>query len=393
MAGTRRRNRRHWPDYLLARPRQGGLYYYWKHPNTKKEYGLGYDFAEAASQAREANATLAAAQKPAERLTDRIKGNDNETMATWLNIFEENLKRRPGKNGQKRSENTIRSDKSRIKFLREGFDPDKLIRHITPKDCSDVLRPLLDAGKIRMAQAIHRTLVDAFNDAISNGWLELGKNPAQILDAPQPVVKRARLKLDQFIRILNKAKASAEPWMETAMMIAILTSQRVGDISSMMHSDIRLHEGKEYLHVIQDKEGHPIRIPTELGLPQFPNITIATVIKSAKKHGIIGSKYICHHLVSVGFAKPGEPVHEQTISKNFTSLIRETFTEEERNQIWPGKTPPTFHEIRSLSKSLYKAIGVDTLILLGHKSASAAAIYDEKRGEWWTVELPQKITN
>ncbi len=32
-----------------------------------------------------------------------------------------------------------------------------------------------------------------------------------------------------------------------------------------------------------------------------------------------------------------------------------------------GKTPPTFHEQRSLSERLYRAQGIDTKTLLGHK--------------------------
>ena len=47
---------------------------------------------------------------------------------------------------------------------------------------------------------------------------------------------------------------------------------------------------------------------------------------------------------------------------------------------WSSNTPPTFHEIRSLSERLYSEQGVNTQALLGHRQASTTAIYDDPRG-------------
>lgn len=393
MAGARRRSRRHWPDYLLARQKGGSLYYYWKHPVSKREYGLGYDFAEAAAQAREANAALAAERAPKARLIDRIKGRDSNTVAAWLDVFEGILNRRTGKKGRERSPNTIKTDRARLKILREHFD-DKLIANVTTRECADLLEKLQEKGQARQAQSIRSFMVDCFNEAITSGWLDLGKNPAGIVKTASPIVKRARINLQQFNRILERAKANSETWMETALMLAVLSGQRVGDIAAMQFDDVRPDEhDRLFLHVIQDKEGHPIRIPLELGLPQWPGTTLGSIIERARKRGIVGAKHICHHQVSVGFAKAGAIVSAAALSKNFTKLLREEFNEEEMLQQWPGKTPPTFHEIRSLAKSLYEEIGVNTMTLLGHKSLDVAAIYADKRGEWWTVELPKKAAS
>ncbi|MBK1712782.1 hypothetical protein CKO43_08320 [Rubrivivax gelatinosus] len=46
-----------------------------------------------------------------------------------------------------------------------------------------------------------------------------------------------------------------------------------------------------------------------------------------------------------------------------------------------GKGTPTFHEVRSLSKRLYKAQGdVDTETLLGHATERMSNLYDDPRG-------------
>lgn len=51
---------------------------------------------------------------------------------------------------------------------------------------------------------------------------------------------------------------------------------------------------------------------------------------------------------------------------------------------WPeGKTPPTFHEIRSLSARLYDEQGIDAQALLGHKSPDMTAVYRDVRGAEW----------
>ncbi|HDR2796562.1 TPA: tyrosine-type recombinase/integrase, partial [Enterobacter asburiae] len=48
-------------------------------------------------------------------------------------------------------------------------------------------------------------------------------------------------------------------------------------------------------------------------------------------------------------------------------------------------TPPTFREQRSLSERLYRAQGLDTQILLGHKSRKMTDAYNDVRGKGYKV--------
>lgn len=55
---------------------------------------------------------------------------------------------------------------------------------------------------------------------------------------------------------------------------------------------------------------------------------------------------------------------------------------------WGGRTPPTFHELRSLSERLYRDQGINTQALLGHRHARMTEVYNDPRGaEWGTVKL------
>lgn len=53
---------------------------------------------------------------------------------------------------------------------------------------------------------------------------------------------------------------------------------------------------------------------------------------------------------------------------------------------WERK-PPSFHEQHSLSERIYDSQGVDTQILLGHKSRAMTDMYhDDRRREWKEVK-------
>lgn len=53
--------------------------------------------------------------------------------------------------------------------------------------------------------------------------------------------------------------------------------------------------------------------------------------------------------------------------------------------------PPSLHECRSLSERLYRAQGIDTMVLLGHKSQKMTDMYHDDRGltrgEWKTLSV------
>lgn len=76
-------------------------------------------------------------------------------------------------------------------------------------------------------------------------------------------------------------------------------------------------------------------------------------------------------------AERGAQVKSNTISINFSKARDKAAIN------WGDGTPATFHEQRSLAERLYKAQGIDTQKLLGHKSPNQTARYHDDRGKDW----------
>jgi len=238
------------------------------------------------------------------------------------------------------------------------------IGQISRRDISDFIDSIKDAGHGRKAQATRSVLVDIYNCAISDGWTE--NNPVERLRTPTVKVKRSRLVLDQFQKILAVSEAHHQPYASNAILLAIIT---VGDIAGMKFKDI----SDGWLHVEQEKTGMMIRIHQDLRLEAL-NITLGDIIARCRDRVV--SRYLIHHTSNHGNAPAGAAVHRDNISGWFRKA------RDLSKLKWEG-TPPTFHEIRSLSGRLYKKQGVDEQSLLGHKDARTTSVYNDARGSEW----------
>ena len=370
MNRPRKSNRKHWPDYLNARKKPGGLYYSWKHPHTGKEYGLGYSFQTAAAEAREANLRILSTKEPRATLSDRIENKDQQTMSAWLDIFAAKLAKRKSKKrgGGLRAESTMAIDARMIAVFRDWFK-DALIAKIETKDCAALLQSYRDKGHDRQAVNVRSYLVDCFNEAEASGWIPRGTNPAEILKADAPDTKRNRLTIEHFKKIIE----ASEGWPRIAFILALITGQRVSDIANMKYDDVR----GGFIYVQQIKTGDRIKIPLELELIGY---SLRSIIKESRK--IVGAKTIVHQDKKTARSQPGEAIESASISRKFTELVREHLPKFKQG------TPPTFHEIRALSKSLHMAHGIDTLALLGHDDESSARAYSDPRQGWVEVKIP-----
>lgn len=251
----------------------------------------------------------------------------------------------------------------------------------------DFLEEFKAAGKERMAQSFRSFLVDLCNKAIAIGWAT--HNPADVTEEVSVKVRRSRLTLDTFMAIYDKA-ADLDPYLQRAMELALITAQRREDISLWERSDIRdsalwVEQGKS-----ENIEARGDGMQTRLVIPLDLRLTIKTpagrVIDWALKETIarcradhVASRYLIHHSKKRTKSNPGDPVWRDTISKAFAKARDLAgLTEGE------GKTPPTFHEIRSLSIRIWKELrGKDfAQALAGHKQASTTDVYANERGNW-----------
>lgn len=186
-------------------------------------------------------------------------------------------------------------------------------------------------------------------------------------------VTRERLSLEQFLVIRDQAPV----WLHNAMNLALVTGQRRGDILKLKFVDWR--DGR--LHVAQGKSGGKTRLALDgdIALAKV-GLSIADAVKACRDS--VASPYLVHHVRHHGVIKPGQRVADGGLSDAFSAARSAAGIEPEA-----GRTPVTFHEIRSLSQRLYRDErgAAFAQAMLGHKSAEMTERYDDLRGAWKVI--------
>lgn len=352
MGRRRDYDRRDLPPNLYVR---NNGYYSYRHPETGKEFGLGRDRRIAITEAIQANLDFYQGEqrKP---LSIRIAGIDTITFHSWLDRYEIVIANRGLK------PKTLSDYASKLRAIRAGIE-NQPITELSIKTIAAFLNGYVDAGKSAMSKLMRSTLNDIFREAMAEGYIT--SNPVTATRATKNAVKRSRITLEEFRAIRELADTSA-PWLGSAMDLAIVTGQRVGDISEMRWSDVR--EG--LLYVEQSKTKTKLAIPEKLRLNVL-DISLSQVLESCKPIRDGGN---------ILTSPRSDQLSAGTISRAFL-----------RARISSGLTfegePPTFHELRSLAARLYeKQEGMDfAKHLLGHKSDGIAAQYRNDRGREWDI--------
>lgn len=356
MARRREAGRRGWPPNLY----ETDGYFRWRNPVDGKIHGLGRNKQLAFSEAVEANLYVAGLLNQT-RLVDRLSGDSENTVAAWCKRYRAILSER------KLAKATDQAFTRRLLTVEEKRG-DRPLGNITTRDIADLLATWTDAGKKRMAQAVRSLLLDFFREAIAAGWIE--NNPVAPTRSPRIEVARARLTLEAFMAIYEQAKKMA-PWVQRSMELALVAGQRREDLRDLGPRNLR--DGK--LWVTQHKTGALVCIPLDLRL-HVVGWSVGEIIARCRDNII--SKHLIHHNAHTGRAKPGDPIRLQSITGAFAEA------RDKAGITWPAdKTPPTFHEIRSLAARLYDDQGTDAQALLGHKSPDMTAVYRDARGDDW----------
>ncbi|GAB4592152.1 tyrosine-type recombinase/integrase [Edwardsiella tarda] len=333
------------PPYLYVR----GGYYSFRHPHTKKEYGLGRNRALAISEAIQANIELLGSGKP---LSVRI--SEALTLSSWCEEYMKIAKQR----GLKQKTIHIKKGLHKIICSNIGEMP---LTAITTKNIADILNEYVNKQKSATAKMIRAELNDIFKEAIAAGYLTL--NPVTNTRTPKCKVHRSRLSIGDYMKILAKADEITPTWFSAMLRVALITGQRQGDLCTVSWEDVT----KTHIRFTQEKTGAKIAIPLSLTMV---GMQLADALPPHGKGSIFVSS---------------------TKSAPSPRTVRYQFqrARDAANIEWGDKTPPSFHEIRSLSARLYaKERGADfAKRLLGHKSMSTTDKYRELRGEWDEIDL------
>jgi integrase len=257
------------------------------------------------------------------------------------------------------------------------------VSKITPKEVAVFIKTAIESRGEQMTKKIRSRLRDVFRSAIEHGMIEVGKNPVEDVLNPKPAVKRMRMSLDDYRAILAEARKNpVDCWVANAMELALISGQRREDIVSMGFDQSK--DGFLWVEQTKGEDGKraKLRIPLELRLGAV-GVSLDEVLKRCRDNVL--SKSAIHFVHHKGTAKPGDAPKVSTLSKAFARLRdRAGITVE------PGRTPTTFHELRSLAARLYaEQHGKEfAQALLGHKSAEMTALYRDSRGlEWTEIKL------
>jgi integrase len=370
MAARPRKNNVSVPNlYPLYSRKVNKVYWRYKHPITGKFHALGTDEAEAIAIATEANTRLAEQRsRQIMAISDKIAASKGKaiTVTTWLDrywkIQEERLK-----SGDIKL-NTYKQKNKPVALLKERAGM-KALPAVDVRDIAQILDEYVAAGQPRMAQVIRSVLIDVFKEAQHAGEVPPGHNPALATKQPRRRITRQRLSLEEWQKIFAIADANHK-YMGNAMLLALITGQRLGDISRMKFSDI----WDDHLHVIQEKTGSKIAIPLSLRLNAI-NWSLREVVARCRDYAV--SPYLVHFFRATSQAERGAQVKANTLTMNFSKA------RDQAEISWGEGTPATFHEQRSLAERLYVAQGIDTQKLLGHKSPNQTAHYHDDRGKDW----------
>lgn len=367
MAARRRKaDRRAWPPNLY---KNSAGYYWFKNPEDGKTFGLGRDFRLASAKVKTANAELLR-RKGDVSLLQRIDGNDISLRA-WCDTYEA---ARAGVN-----KNTFGGIKAALNAVRAMDFSVHSVGKITPKQVADALKQATEERGASSASKLRGVLVDVFREAIEYGHVEVGKNPVDAVFKPEVTVTRTRLTLDDYRLIYQQAtKDPATRWIANAMELALVSGQRREDIGKMRFDDVK--DGFLMVEQAKGKEGNraKLRIPVSLRLDAL-GVSLEEVIRRCRDNVV--SQYMIHLVQKTSAASPGDTPHLQYISGKFAKMRDAAEIEVEA-----GRTPPTFHELRSLAARLYaEQYGAEfAQALLGHKSAEMTALYRDSRGREWT---------
>lgn len=344
------------------------VYWRYKHPITGKFHGLGTDEAEAKSIAIEANSRLVE-QKMRQLFKVRDEINESRgvsiSVTVWAKKYLEIQQARFDKG--EIAKNTLKQRKTPVEaFVSHcGLKP---INSVTVKDIVQILDVYCDKGAARMAQNVRKILIDVFKEAMHAGEVPNDFNPARATRNPSVKVQRQRLSLPEWKMIYEEAQNSP-PYLCRAMLLALITAQRIGDLLTMKFSDV----WDDHLHVEQQKTGNKIAIPLSLRCDAI-DVSLRQAISMCRDK--ILSPYLIHHTHDWSSAKRGGMLAINTISERFAQC------RDKINYDWAKDgTPPSFHEQRSLSERIYRSQGINTQMLLGHSSSRMTDLYNNDRGK------------
>ncbi|WHP06879.1 phage integrase Arm DNA-binding domain-containing protein [Acinetobacter corruptisaponis] len=354
MARPRNKKNKDLPANLY---RGEGKTWRYRHPVTGKFTNFGNDKNNAINAARKLNDLLI----PRTDLVGKVIGTIS--FAKFADDYLENKRR---KDGRPIASNSKRMYKFNIERLKDRW-PNIGIDEITLL----MVNQLLDDFPPSTGKSCRSLLNEIFDLAISKGLRE--DNPARATITKHTTKQRKRHTLEG----LKKVRDMCDPWLQNAIDISMLTTQRRIDILNLKWTDI--YDG--YLHVAQEKTTDDPEDDFEIlegaGYIRIKiDAELQKVLERCKADNLV-SPFIIRKIPDKRGRRNKTPkehwtqIHPTHLSNKFKYAVV-------KSQAYPtytAKQLPTFHEIRALSIFLHKKAGRSAQALAGHTTPAMTDKY------------------
>lgn len=285
------------------------------------------------------------------------------TLDQWSGVYRKVIA------GRQINEKTRANRRCSLNHIITRLGADRLMSSIRPHDISGMVMAI-SRDHPQLAKRVLIETKDCFNEALNYDWIT--RNPAINVKPPKVRVQRHRLTLDQWWLILGHAVRHMPPWVCRMLALALITGQRRSDLVKMRFSDV--WDG--HLHVEQVKTGMRLALPLALRLNAV-DLTLGDVIDDCRGYAA-GTEFMLRK-------HNGEQLGAASLSARFETAREAVIRAPEKG------IPPSLHECRSLSERLYRAQGINTMVLLGHRHQSMTDMYNDDRGlshgQWKTLTI------
>ncbi|MDS0448611.1 recombinase, partial [Klebsiella pneumoniae] len=202
--------------------------------------------------------------------------------------------------------------------------------------------------------------------------------------------KRQRLSLESFKAI----RCAAEPWLRTAMDLALQTTHARLEVSRIRYSISEPKDGicgcvwlaqpengiygTLYIHrqKVQKKEASHVAIPIGEELKR--------IIDDSRDN--VASPFIVHRIPERQVKRSKEVSHPTQVAPDYLSrsfsAVRDKLGLCDK---MPMDERPTFHEIRALAAHLFDQQGIDPQGRMAHSDAKSTKIYTQNHIDWVVV--------
>ncbi|MCM1281507.1 MAG: tyrosine-type recombinase/integrase, partial [Alistipes senegalensis] len=253
---------------------------------------------------------------------------------------------------------TINKRKGNLAHLKRAIGQLRL-GAIRPIHIAEAVHQLWQSGRQNTARRVLLEARELFAEAVSAGLITT--NPA-IAIKPLPVkIRRQRMRLEELQALYEESLKSEPAWVSKMLLLALVTGQRRADLQKMAFADVR----DNHLFIEQQKTGERIALPLKLRLKPV-NVTLGQVIKSCRDYVAPGKTLLRKD--------NGQPLCTNYMTARFRHLFVRVLDRSDSGY------RPTLHECRSLSERLYREQGINTQILLGHRSQAMTDQYNDMRG-------------